>query len=221
MFQNYEGPSVADIAAVTRNNGYNNGMFGGADGGWWLLVLLFILGGNNGFGYGNNGFGGYGAVQQGFDQQTIMNSLNNLATSTSNGFANAEVSRCNQTTTLMQTMNANQMANLNSFNALGSAIQDVKYASAIENCQDRAAIAEGNQTILNTINSGVQKLLDDNCQRDIRAKDDLIAQLRTELTDARRDASQIGQTSELLRGFAQLLNNFNNGNCGCNSCCGN
>lgn len=46
MFEN--GLSVADIAAVTRDN--NDG-FGGSNG-WWLLIILFAL-----FGWGGNGYG--------------------------------------------------------------------------------------------------------------------------------------------------------------------
>lgn len=47
MFGN-EGLSVADIAAVTKDN--NDG-FGGNNG-WWLLIILFAL-----FGWGGNGYG--------------------------------------------------------------------------------------------------------------------------------------------------------------------
>lgn len=52
------GLSVADIAAVTRDND-NNG-FGGNNG-WWLLIILFAL-----FGWGGNGYGwgaNYGGAQ--------------------------------------------------------------------------------------------------------------------------------------------------------------
>ena len=45
--------SLSDIAAVTnRNDCYGNDMFGG-NGAFWLIVLLL-------FGWGRNGFGGYG-----------------------------------------------------------------------------------------------------------------------------------------------------------------
>lgn len=54
-------PSLADIAAVTRNNeGGNGGNNGWGDGnGWWVLIILFALFGGWGRGYGNgNGDGG-------------------------------------------------------------------------------------------------------------------------------------------------------------------
>ena len=52
MFGGSNSPSVADIAAVTGNNG-----FGGWGDGWWALIILFALFG----GYGRGGlFGGNG-----------------------------------------------------------------------------------------------------------------------------------------------------------------
>lgn len=48
------GVSLADIAAVTDRNGYNNGMFGGDAGFFWIFALLILpmLWGGNGF-FGN------------------------------------------------------------------------------------------------------------------------------------------------------------------------
>ena len=77
--------SLADIAAVTnRNDGYGNDMFGG-NGAWWLIVLLL-------FGWGRNGFGGFGGgygggaicgapcatqadVRAAVDQQTLISKI--------------------------------------------------------------------------------------------------------------------------------------------------
>lgn len=52
MFGN-SGISLADIAAVTRGNGDNDGL--GGNNGWWILIILFAL-----FGWGNNGWGNNG-----------------------------------------------------------------------------------------------------------------------------------------------------------------
>lgn len=91
--------SVADIAAVTRNNNDCNGMWGGD---WLAYILLFAVlgggfGGFGGFGgagilpwllFGNNGFGGFGGgcgapcatqadVRAAVDQQTLISKLDN------------------------------------------------------------------------------------------------------------------------------------------------
>lgn len=120
---NGNGLSAADVAAVTGNNG---GFGGWGDGSFWIIVLfLFALMGN---GWGN-GFGNGGGtmpyvinndVQRGFDQSAVMNGITGLTGTVSNGFANAEISRCNGQTNLLQTMAANQAATMQGFNTLGT-----------------------------------------------------------------------------------------------------
>ncbi len=95
-------PSLADIAAVTKNNGDDG--FGGNNG-WWILIILFALfgWGRGGYGEGNgNGNGGgttvvtvptpmggcygggagYGftdaAIQRGFDNQAVVQKLDGI-----------------------------------------------------------------------------------------------------------------------------------------------
>lgn len=83
------GLSLADIAAVTRNNG-NDG-FG--NNGWWILILLWAINGNgNLFGNRNNcngsecGSSGGGSVtyqvgadmQRGFDTSTLISKIDAL-----------------------------------------------------------------------------------------------------------------------------------------------
>jgi hypothetical protein len=87
--------SLADIAAVTRNN--NTDGFGDGNGWWIILILLFALGGN-GFGYGNGVAGRVATVedvnssanftrlenQVRFNENAIQNGFSN----TFNGIAN-------------------------------------------------------------------------------------------------------------------------------------
>lgn len=86
------GLSLADIAAVTRNNNGNGDGFG--NNGWWILVLLWAINGNgNLFGNRNNDGGNCGCgssgggsvtyqvgadVQRGFDTSTIIAKLDGL-----------------------------------------------------------------------------------------------------------------------------------------------
>lgn len=121
------GLSAADVAAVTGNNG---GFGNWGDGSFWIIVLfLFALMGN----WGGGGFGNGGGampyvvnndVQRGFDQSAIMGGITGLSGTVTNGFANAEISRCNGQTNILQTLAGNQMANMQGFNAVTSSFQE-------------------------------------------------------------------------------------------------
>ena len=78
-----------------------------------------------------------------------------------------------------------------------------------ENCADRAAVSDGirdilqNQTantqaLINTTNAAVQGVMDKICQLELDAKNDKIADLQNQLSQARFDASQVAQTQRLL-----------------------
>lgn len=85
-------PSLADIAAVTRNNGGNgDGNYGFGEGWWIIIILLAIFGGFGGYGYGGYGAGAGGGatpyatsavtqadLQRGFDTQSILGSLRGI-----------------------------------------------------------------------------------------------------------------------------------------------
>ena len=103
------------VAPTGFGGGYGDGMFGG-NGAWWIIILLAVLGWGNGFGgFGNNGAGyGLGAdMQRGFDQSAIINGINGIQGSVTNGFAQAEIAA-----------NSRQMADMNQMFALQSSMQN-------------------------------------------------------------------------------------------------
>ena len=216
------GLTAADVAAVT-NNGSNGFGFNG-DGAWWLLVLfLFMMNGNT---FGRGGYGD-GGMQRGFDQQSVMNGINGLTSAVSNGFANAEVSRCNANMNVLQ-----------SLNGIGSGIADLKYTVATENCADRKELACSLREVTASNTANTPAILDKMCQQEIEAKNETIAQLRTQLNMQNLAASQNAQTAQILANNAaqtQALEQYLNptpipaytvpnpnccnngwGNCGCN-----
>lgn len=248
-----DGMSPADIAAVTGNN--QNG-FGG-DGSWWLIILFLfaIFGWGNG-GYGNGGGNGYGnffgypfGVQDGFNQAAIMGGINGLTASVSNGFGNAEVSRCNAQTNVLQTLN-DQTANITSQlsnmamaqqnccceNRL--AVANLNATIAQEACADRAAVTDALRDVMAQNNANTQAILDKMCQQEIDALKTQNANLQTQINLANLAASQNAQTGQLLADNAaqtatlrQALNPtpipayvvpspYLNGGCGCNNTCG-
>ena len=230
--------SAADIAAVTNGGGFGFGNDGGA---FWLLVLfLFAFNGGWGGGFGG-GYGGNGVpymvndVQRGFDQTAVMNGINGLQTSLSNGFANAEISQCNQTSNITSQLSAlalNQATNACNTNAN---IADLKYVVATEACADRAAVTDALQVVTNAINNGVQSIKDQLYSDKLDAKNEEIANLRTQINLSNLAASQNAQTAALIANNeaqttalekylapvpipAYIVQNPNG--CGCNFGCG-
>lgn len=216
------GLTAADVAAVT-NNGSNGFGFNG-DGAWWLLVLfLFMMNGNT---FGRGGYGD-GGMQRGFDQQAVMSGINGLTSAVSSGFANAEVSRCNGNMNVLQ-----------SLNGIGTGIADLKYTVATENCADRNELSAALREVIASNTANTQAILDKMCQQEIEAKNETIAQLRTQLNMQNLAASQNAQTAQILANNAaqtQALEQYLNptpipaytvpnpnccnngwGNCGCN-----
>ena len=125
----------------------------------------------------------------------------------------------NQAATL-QTLNNNQFGILQSMNTLASGIQscccenraglaDLKYVVATENCADRTALNDGlrdmmvannanTQNLMNTMNAGIQTVMDKICALELAGKDQQIAALTSQLNEANRRASQNDQTAQIL-----------------------
>lgn len=199
------GLSAADVAAVTGNRG---GIGFGGDGAWWLIVLFLFAFAGNGWG---NGFGGGGNmiypwmmgntqndVQRGFDQTAVMSGINGLTAAVSNGFANAEVSRCNGQTNVLQAMNGLAMSLQNCCCENRANIADLKYTVATENCADRAAVSDGIRDILAATQAQTQTILDKMCQQEIDALKTQNANLQTQINIANLRASQTDQTARIL-----------------------
>ena len=205
------GMSPADFSALMGNR---NGDFGSGAMGMWYMMIMFLFFFQNGglFGNGRNGGnnGGLGAVpymmtestqsavQNGFNQQSILNGINGLNSTVANGFADAAVARCNaQTATLQalsnnqmglyQTLNANQNANTAAMNQLAMNLQsgfcenraglaDLKYTVATENCADRQTISDGLRDVIANQTANTQALIN-NQNQGFRAIQDKLCQL--------------------------------------------
>lgn len=193
------------------NGGWNNG-FGGNNGGNGGAVPYI---------------GVTSDVQRGFDQSAIMASLNNLATgqcnqtatlqnaitqsqmTTMQGFSGMQNQLCNccfdmsnavnsGVNTLQNTLMQNEMARQNCCCETKQAIADLKYTVATENCADRQAISDGIRDVLTNQTANTQAILDKLCQQEIDAKNETIANLRTQLNMQNLAASQTAQTAAIL-----------------------
>ena len=224
----YESQNQQPAVNVYPNGG--NGGYGGYGGdgfgnnGAWWIIILFLFAMMGGWGNGSNGYGGQGTtfvpysapvyggqnyVQQGFDQAAVMSGINGIQTSVSNGFANAEVSRCNGQANILATLNANQNANTAAMNGLAMSLQncccenraataDLRYTVATEACNDRAAVNDALQAVTAQNNANTQRILDMMCQDKIDAKNEKIAELQNQITLANLAASQNAQTAAIL-----------------------
>lgn len=210
-----ENMSPADISAVV-NGGNRGGWASGlnGDGLWWIIILfLFMLmfnwNGNNrsndspSVSYAAAPYPMYYSqpqsyIQQSFDQMALVNSINNLATATNTGFANAEVSRCNAQANTLAALNNIGMSLQNCCCENRSNVADLKATVLSENCADRNALAEATRDIIANQTAGFQSIKDQMCQDRINQKDDEIAALRNQLNMATLREQTVAQTAQLI-----------------------
>ena len=189
---------------------------------------------------------------------SIRDGIGNLSTQLCNCCGDMQMALANGFAGVEQGANARQMADMNQafaaqtamaqgFNNLGTqfadcccenrlGLADLKYTVATENCADRQALNEGVRDIIASQTAGTQRILDQLCQDKIDEKNDTIAQLRQEVLFARGQASQGAQSTDIINGVYNRLNECpvgtvpvygeqpiftcnNNNGCGCG--CGN
>ena len=162
---------------------------------------------------------GFGDVQLGIAgiNQNLCQTGNGITQAVNNGFAQAEIANNARQIANLQQSFANQTATLQGFNGVQSqlascccdnksAIADLKYTVATENCADRNTSTQNTQAILTALNAGVQSIKDQLCSDKLESKNDTINQLRSELLYARGQASQDVQTAAIQAGQRALAN---------------
>jgi len=223
--------SMGTTMLVQPSGGGAGGLFGGDLSIIVLFFLFMMLGGwGNGFG---GGFGADGLypwmnnsqnINSGFRDQMLNDSISGIR----DGITGLGTQICTGFNGISQQLNANQMANLErSFAAQTAstagmtalqaqlaqcccdnrqATSDLRYTVGTEACATRTANAENTTALLTAFTSGIQSIKDQLCQDKIDAKNDVIAQLRSELLYARGQASQDVQTAAIQAGQRGLAN---------------
>lgn len=214
------GTNMVMPVAPMNQYGGGNGMFGnnGNDNGWWIILLFIVLLGarnGNGFGSGNGGVvmpyvpDQSQAIQAGFNQAALTTGIGNISQDICNGFAGvnsnlqngffqAEIANNNRQIAEMQTNFAlqTQFQNCCCENRLGLAnLQSQIYQ---ENCADRQAINDALMNVTQQMNAGFQSIRNEFCQDRLDRKDETIAELRQQLNERDRLASQNAQTAAIL-----------------------
>ena len=181
-------------------NGSSNG-FGWNDGSFWIIILFL-------FAFMGNGWGNWGGnsgtttinndVQRGFDQQAVMSSLTGINSAVANGFAGAEISRCNAQANILQSLNDMAMAFQNCCCENRAQAADLKYTIATEACADRQAVTDALRDVTANMTAQTQTILDKMCQQEIDALKTQNANLQTQINLANLAQSQTDQTARIL-----------------------
>lgn len=208
---------VMPVAPMMGNNG-GGGMFGnnGNDNGWWVILLIIILiGGRNWSGNGNGGGNMYGyvdpsfGIQAGFNQAALSSGISNIQQDICNGFASVNGNLQNGFFQAEIANNTRQMADMQQNFALQSqlaqcccdnrlATANLQSTIAQENCADRQAVNDALMAVTNQMNAGFQAIKDEFCQDRLDRKDEVIADLRQQINERDRQASQNAQTATIL-----------------------
>lgn len=207
----------------------NNGFGFGGEGLWAVIILAIIFGwGRNGSGFGGGSGGGdiyygggfEGAIQRGFDTNTIINKLNGLENGLCDGFYAQNTNLLNGFSGVQNTL-AQGFAGLNTAlvtqgyetrmgtqavqNQLASCccdlkagLGDIKYTMATDTCALKTQIATSTRDIVDNQNAGFRAILDDLCKMRIEAKDDKIASQAQYISKLELAASQQAQNNYIV-----------------------
>lgn len=197
--------------------GWGNGGYGGYGGGNAIPYMMNNTTSND--------------LQRGFDQQAVMSGLSGIQNGLSSAEV-ARCQNTNNVLTAMnagfnglqQTITNGQFQQLQNANTIAMNLQncccenraglaDLKYNIATEACSDRQAVNNGvrdilaanaanNNLLLNTINGGIQSIHDKLCQQENSVLRSENTDLRSQLNEANRRASQNEQTAQILAGQA-------------------
>lgn len=262
MFNSNVAPSVADIAAVTGAQNCRNNDGWGND--WWAIIIILALfggfgnrgglfGGNSGYGCGSCAPATCSELQAGFNNQSVQNKLNGLE----NGLCSLGYDQLAQMNSiantiqqgnfaLQQAINNASVANMQDTNSISrqladcccenrAAIKDVQYTAAMNNSALLQAINNQTNTIVQNDNANYRALHDELVSYQMQQKDDVIAELRSQVQALNLGVSQRNQNDYLidrLQPCAKPAYFVPNPNCcytpqqyaqfagaSCNSCC--
>lgn len=224
---NGNAPSLADIAAVTRNN--DNDGFGGNNG-WWILIILFALFGGWGGNWGGAGMASQGGAVTRTDLCSEFN-FNNLTRDVSDlrsdmirqnnyaaqGFSGINTAIVNEGHVVRDSIQQGQIAQMQSFNGLQAQLSDcccglktelgnLKFDLASQHQALQTAIFNATQQIMQNDNANYRQLHDENVAIQMEAKNAQIADLQRQLNQC----GQNNQTATILAAIAEQKKS-----CGC------
>ena len=204
----------ADLVACVGNRqdgaGWGNNMI-------WVIILLLFLWGRNGFGFGGQNGAAPCATQadvrSAVDQQTLISKLDQqtygiadatfaLNNTINNGFAAAELSRCNQQAAIMAQLSAMMAADqkccCETQRMLERGFADTNYILASQSCDTRNTVSNAARDIIDNQNCNSRAILDALTAQRIADKDAKIAEQTQTIFGLQLAASQAAQNSYLI-----------------------
>jgi len=209
---------VMPVSPMYGGGGYGNSFGYGGDGLFWIIILFLFAAMSGGWGnaFGNNGAGtilpfmmnnaGQSEVQRVVDQQSVMTGISALSAAQSNGFANAEISRCNGLYNVTSQLNNIAMTQQNCCCENRQAVADLKYTMAQEAAATRANTDAKVQGVMDKLCQLEMDGMRQNYENRIASMQNTIDSLRTMNSNARFDASQNAQTAAIQAGQRALAN---------------
>lgn len=191
-----------------------------------LILLMAMYGGFGGYGYGGYGNNGREAtatqadIQRGFDTQAVISKLDGISNGLCDGFYavnngmltgfnGIQMNMMQGNFGLQQAINANNIAAMQNANALQTQLADcccqnkqgqaqIMYNMATDTCAITTALNNQTQAIMQNDNNNYRALHDEMVANRMADKDEIIAQLRTQLNQCALAASQQAQNQYLI-----------------------
>ena len=204
------------LAALGGWGGMGFGNNGGVNGAVYPWMLANNTDGNVNRGFDNSALAAAvsangAAIGNGFADisQSLCNGFAGVNSTVTNGFSNAEIAANGRQLSSLQQAFAAQTAIGNKLDTIAmnqqncccenrAGLADLKYTIATENCEDRYQAAQNTRDIIENINRNTQSIHDRLCQDKIDAKNEEIANLRSQLNMAAMQTSLTAQTARIL-----------------------
>ena len=204
------------LAALGGWGGMGFGNNGGVNGAVYPWMLANNTDGNVNRGFDNSALAAAvsangAAIGNGFSDisQSLCNGFAGVNSTVTNGFSNAEIAANGRQLSSLQQAYAAQTAIGNKLDTIAmnqqncccenrAGLADLKYTIATENCEDRYQAAQNTRDIIENINRNTQSIHDRLCQDKIDAKNEEIANLRSQLNMAAMQTSLTAQTARIL-----------------------
>lgn len=222
--------SAADVALLSRNDGFGGGF--GDGGGIWLFALLFLfMAGGNGFGFGGNNqqFATRDQVQNGFDTQNMQMQTSGILNAVTNGTAQTIAASTANATNAINAIKDGNAALIREFGNVETALtalsgKQQECCCTIQNLIQSTAAATDAQIARNNYDAAMRDAATNaNFTAQIQSVKDMISQNKIESLQSQVSQLQLqNATANVLRYPNQWTYNggfFPPMQCGCGCGC--